>query len=118
MLLEGDASPLLPLDKLSREADNEFVIDRGNHKSTSIHEVESTRLLIDVPNCKLAPGGIVEQGTIYDTGRLVKKHRVTHDQCCPVPSKVSVKRRVIDYQLMKCMFGFYLLRIIHYIIII
>jgi hypothetical protein len=58
---------------------------------------------------------MAEQGSIDDTGLIVKKRCVTHDQSKPGPSGLSVNKCVIASPMTARMFGFCLKRIIHYI---
>jgi hypothetical protein len=133
ILHEGAVFPLDPIDKANRDLDNAYMIDHGNHKSAIKYndeflpmvETEVRRgfglvLPLDawpeIPNCSIAPLGMAEQGTIDETGRLVKKRRLTHDQSIPGPSGLSVNKRVIAATMTACMFGFCLKRIIHYIV--
>jgi hypothetical protein len=61
------------------------------------------------------PLGMVEQGSINDSGRLIKKLLVTHDHSLTGPIGLSVNKLVVISSLTGCMFGFCLKRIIHYI---
>ena len=69
-----------------------------------------------IPSCSVAPLGMVTQGTIDEHGRPATKHRMTHDQSFPGPSGKSVNNRVNSDLLPPCMFGFCLVRLIHYIV--
>ena len=44
----------------------------------------------------------------------IPNFRMMHDQSLPDPSGLSVNTRVIEEELPPCMFGFCLLRILHY----
>jgi hypothetical protein len=129
----GAFFPLTSIEKADRDTDNVFMLEYGNHKSASKFEDEFLPMIgnevlrgfglilpldswHELPNCSIAPLGMVEQGSIDDTGRIVKKRCVTHDQSTPVPSGLSVNKRVIASSMTACMFGFCLKRIIRYIV--
>jgi hypothetical protein len=59
---------------------------------------------------------MVEQGSIDNTGRIVKKRRITQGESKPGPSGLSINKRAIASSMMACMFVFCLKRIIHYIV--
>ena len=73
--------------------------------------------LFHLPRTEVAPHGILSQHTITENGDIVDKSRFTHDQSYPGQhSKKSINSRVIDEDLVSCMFGYMHLRCIHYII--
>jgi hypothetical protein len=74
-----------------------------------------TAALNKLPRCSLAPLGMVDQGSIDETGRLVKKSRLAHGLSLKGPSELSVNARVIELFLPACLFGFALRRMIHFI---
>jgi hypothetical protein len=59
----------------------------------------------EVPNFSIDPLCMVKQGYIDDTGCLIKKQCVTHDQSLPGPSGLSVNKHVVASSMMACMFG-------------
>jgi hypothetical protein len=133
VLSEGAVFPLTSIEKSDCDTDNVFMLEYGNDKSASKFEDEFLPMIgnevlrgfglvlpldswHELLNCSIAPLGMVEQGSIDDTGRIVKKRRVTHDQSKPGPSGLSVNKRGIASSMTACMFGFCLKRIIRYIV--
>jgi len=77
-------------------------------------------LPVEIINClkqtSLAPLGCHKQTTINESGTIVPKYRLTHDQSFPGPSGLSVNSRVNKNLLPPIMYSFVLSRIIHYIV--
>jgi len=71
-----------------------------------------------LPNAVIAPLGMALQDTINESGKIVPKWRITHDQSFDVDpgASRSVNKRVIDEGLTPCQFGRALIRYIHYIL--
>jgi hypothetical protein len=133
ILSEGGSYPLTPIDDDFRQEDNEFHLQRGNHKSALKHHDKLRAIVHDdvrkgfslplrkeafreIPHSVLASYRMVEQGTIDELAREVSKVRATHDQYLPGPSGLSVNRRVMVEFLAPLVFGFALQRFIHYIV--
>jgi hypothetical protein len=111
--------PLNPIEKANRDMDNAFMIDHLNHKFAIKFEDEFLPMIkseyrrgfglvpplnswSEIPNCTIAPLGMVEQGTINNTRFLVKKQCVTHEQSLSGPIGISVNRRVVATTIMAC----------------
>jgi hypothetical protein len=131
----GGNFPLEEIDDNLRIQDNNFHLQRGNHKSaTDNTKILSAMLAEDVSKAfalilpieiipyinkkiSLAPLGCPEQSTINENGERISKHRLTHDQSFPGPSTLSVNKRVIQNFLPPTnAYGFALKRMIHYIV--
>jgi hypothetical protein len=67
-------------------------------------------------NASIAPVGCHKQTTISETGQIIPKYRLTHDQSFPGPSGLSVNKRVQRNLLPPIMYSFVLLWVIHYIV--
>jgi hypothetical protein len=128
--VRGGSYPLTTIDDASRQADNEFHFQRGNHKSALKHHGKLRAIVhddvrkefslplpkeafLEIPLSALAPYGMVEQGTIDELGRAVSTARATHNQSLPGPSRLSVNRRVMVESLAPLVFGFALQHFIH-----
>ena len=71
---------------------------------------------IKIPGALACPMNVIEQLTISETGELMDKQQACHDLSFPTePSGTSVNSRVIQDELPPCMFGYCLLRVLHYI---
>ncbi|MGH7955272.1 MAG: hypothetical protein ACREOZ_04855 [Gloeomargaritales cyanobacterium] len=132
ILEKGISMPLKPLIEADRQADIEYMINRGNHKST-LRNTDIMRKLMEedvthghslpiptttiqfLKHVSVAPLGLAEQSTINESGVIVPKHRMTHDQSLAGPSDLSVNSRTIVEELQPCMFGHAIRRILHYI---
>ena len=130
----GSKWDLKKINNEDRLRDVEAAIERGNHKSAVINkeflaealakEVKKGWMLVlplekamNIPQLVMSPMGVVEQLGISHTGDFVKKKRITHDLSFPgQASKTSVNSRVIKKNLEPCMFGYTMLRIIHWIL--
>ena len=70
-----------------------------------------------IPGSLLCPMNVIEQMTISDQGKIINNQRACHDLSYKFsPSNNSVNSRVDAPQLQDCMFGHWLLRLIHFII--
>ena len=58
-----------------------------------------------LPGVLMAPMNIMEQNTIDETGKIVPKDRLTHDQSYEWRAGASVNSRVEKELLLPCMFG-------------
>jgi hypothetical protein len=130
-----DNGALFPLEKISdedRSKDLKFHLERGNHKSLSKYltfiepiiteDVEKgfalplpLEIIDRLKQITLAPLGCHRQTTINESGTIIPKYRLTHDQSFPGPSGLSVNSRVNRNLLPPIMYSFVLSRIIHYI---
>ena len=73
--------------------------------------------LLETPKIILNPMGVATRIGIDESGRFTPKDRVTHDLSFPgLSSGESVNSRTIEDNLEPIMFGFTLIRIIHYIV--
>jgi hypothetical protein len=103
--------------------DNSFMIDHGNHKSAARFEVKLLSMIEsevcfgfglvlplnswrELPNSAIDPLGMIKQGYIENTGRLAKKHHVTHYQYLTGPIGLHVNMCVVTVTTMASMFGF------------
>jgi hypothetical protein len=67
-----------------------------------------------IPNILITPMNIQKKNTINKFGRIVPKDRLTHDQSFEWSSGTSVNRRVITEELLPCMFGSCIRRIVNW----
>ena len=132
-LLSGIEFPLMPLSTQARHRDLQDALKFGNHKGVSKFPAFYRQLNIDdiqhgysipiprqdilkIPDALVCPMNVVEQLTISASGELIDKQRACHDLSFPAEtSQLSVNSRVIEEELPQCMFGYCLLRLIHYI---
>jgi hypothetical protein len=68
----------------------------------------------ELPGAVVAPCG--SQGTITETGNIIPKRRLTHDQSLLFPPCPSFNARVLEEQLTPVRYGFALSRFIHQIV--
>jgi hypothetical protein len=111
ILNNGAKFPLLLISKKYREMDLDFHLNRGNHKSVEklkemmdpLVEEDIIRdftlllpieILPKIPMSSLEPLGCHKQETVNETGVKIPKNQMTHDQCFPGPSGLSVNLRV------------------------
>jgi hypothetical protein len=133
ILDNGASFPLDPIADEIRRIDLSYHQDRGNHQALKkyasyidpVIEEEIDRgfalplpinCLSKLPKASLAPLGCHKQTTISESGDLIPKYRLTHDQSFPGPSGLSVNSRVQREKLPPIMYSFALLRIIHFIV--
>ena len=123
-----------PLDDLSdemRKSDLAEALTFGNHKGAS-SQPELLRQLIEkdvihgfglviplatvncIPGALLAPMNIMKQNTIDESGQIIPKDRLTHDQSYKWSSGTSVNSRVQFNILLPCRFGACIRRIANY----
>ena len=62
----------------------------------------------------IAPMNIQQQNTINEHGQIVPKNRLTHDQSFDWLSRTSVNSHVITKELLPCMFGSCIRRIVNW----
>jgi hypothetical protein len=133
ILENGATFPLHPIEDSSRTIDNEYLLSRGNHKSTSKHTEVINQLITEdviqgfalplpisilqkIPGASLAPLECIEQETIDSQCNKIQKFRMTHDQSFPGPSGLSINLRMIKDKLPPIMYSYVLNRTIHYIL--
>ena len=119
------------LDPDSRLSDLEDVIAFGNHKGATKNEDLLKKLVekdvkygyglvlpLDkiklIPGVLMAPMNIMNQNTINETGQIIGKDRLTHDQSYKWGSETSVNSRVRKEDLLPCRFGACVKRIINW----
>ena len=125
--------PLKPLDEELRRNNIDTSLAFGNHKGASlqpnllqklvskdVHFGYCLPLPLDkaqkIPGALLAPMNIQKQNTIDEYGRIIEKDRLTHDQSYKWLSRTSVNSRVITEELLPCMFGACIKRIVNWTI--
>lgn len=131
LLLQGSNPILDGLDFDSRANDLNEALEYGNHKSAS-EKVDLLRELVEddvihayalpIPRDKLkmmkgalvAPMGIQRQNTIDEHGKIIQKDRLTHDQSFKFGSGTSFNSRVDKDELLPCMFGKKLQRLMNW----
>ncbi len=119
----------LPSDSSGR---NQEAINFGNHKGATNDPVLLRELVEkdikygyciplplrkakQIPKLLFAPMNIQRQNTIDETGKIIDKERLTHDQSYKWSgSGTSVNSRIIKETLMPCMYGTCLKRIINW----
>lgn len=134
ILLNGSSWPLEPLDNASRLKDVEEALLFGNHNGAS-NNPELLKQLVGkdvkygyafpiplnavtrVPGLLMAPMNIAPQNTIDETGKIISKDRLTHNQSYKWKSSgTSVNSRIRKHELLPCMFGHAIRRIINWIV--
>jgi hypothetical protein len=131
ILEEGSEWPMDELDPESRLSDLEDAIAFGNHKGATKNEVLLKKLVekdvthgyglvlpLDkmklIPGVLMAPMNIMNQNTINETGQIIGKDRLTHDQSYKWGSETSVNSRVRKEELLPCRFGACIKRIVNW----
>ena len=123
-----------PLDDLPSEEcknDLEEALIFGNHKGATAKPLLLCELIAQdvmhgyclplplskigkIPGALLAPMNIMAQSTINETGKIIEKDRLTHDQSFKWASGTSINSRVDFDQLTPCRFGHCLKRIVNW----
>lgn len=116
-----------------REEERDAMLERGNHKSASENLQKAQELLQKdvrhgfsipfpahlVPRIKhglVQPIGMVTQGTVNERGERTTKHRLTQDlSFCVKHDNGSINSRIDIEQYPEMVYGWCLLRTIHYI---
>ncbi len=131
ILENGSEWPLEPLDEELRCDDVDAALAFGNHKGVSlqpdllqklvskdVHFGYCLPLPLDkaqkIPGTLLAPMNIQKQNTINKYGRIIEKDHLTHDQSYKWLSGTFVNSRMITYNLLLCMFGACIKRIVNW----
>ena len=125
-----------PLEHLEKEKERQDVIEAfefGNHKGIQINKDLFTEMMneeirrgwvIIVPRAKIlelentiiSPMNIATQMGINESGNLIEKKRLTHNQSMIYGSNTSVNSRTIEDELQDVMYGKCILRVIHDIV--
>jgi hypothetical protein len=133
ILSSGSDWPLKDLDEETRLLDFKAALERGNHKGAEKKPEELTRLvgkdvkfayalplpldkLSRIPGTVLAPMNIAAQNTIDEFGRIIAKDRLTHNQSFDFSEGSSVNSRVKKEELMPCMIGHCIKRIVNWVV--
>ena len=134
LLDKGAQFPLESISESERLNDLMGRIAKGNHKSASENadfladalkkEIQRGWILplpveaaMEIPNMEMAPLGVATHLGINADGEFIPKMRVTHDLSFPGEyTESSINSRVVEEDLEPCMFGYMLLRLIHYIV--
>jgi len=127
----GSNWPLEPLPFEQRRSDLRDALAFGNHKGAT-EQPSLLRQLVEedvcsgyglplplheihrIPGALMAPMNVIRQNTIDETGRIVEKDRLTHDQSYRWNSGSSVNSRVRKEDLPPCLFGGVIRRIINW----
>lgn len=108
-------------------------LKRGNHKSATERPDTLRALLLDdvvhgfslpipkecipdLPGAEAAPMGLTAQHTISETGEIIPKDRLTHDQTFQAGAGASVNDRCRMAEHQECVFGFALRRCVAYVV--
>jgi hypothetical protein len=131
ILQQGSTWPLEDLSEEQRLSDVLEAIKFGNHKGAQSNPETVLQLVTKdvkhgyavafpllkahlIPGVLIAPMNIMHQNTIDETGRIVEKERLTHDQSYMFGSGTSVNSRVRDDELMPCLYGACLRRLLNW----
>jgi hypothetical protein len=129
----GSSWPLTEIADDTRQAKNEELLKRGNHKSAISYAEELSNILVkevgqgwmipipttyicNLHNAEVAPVGITQQWQAYEDGSRAPKFRLTHDQSFEASIGQSVNNRVEKEKLDELYYGHSLNRLIHYIV--
>ena len=132
-LTDGSKWPLEAISEEQREKELDEALAFGNHKGASTQPELLIKLIgkdvkygysvpIPLDNVKLihglemVPMNIMLQDTIDETGRIIPKNRLMHDQSWKWSSGTSVNSRVLKELLQDCRYGFCIRRIINWAI--
>jgi hypothetical protein len=127
ILRDGTSFPLLPISTNNRIDDTTFSLPRRNHKSILKNTYKARKLIhgdvihgFQLPlrldffkGASLAPAGMAFQGSIYESGKIIEKERLTHDQSMPGTIGLSMNLRLVYEALPLCMFGVAIQSMIH-----
>ena len=134
LLTHGSNWPLSPIDDKERHIDVEEALAFGNHKGARDDTPLLHSLIMDdvtqgfvlplpldkitrIPGIILSPMNIVRQNTIDETGKIVPKDRLTHDQSFLFSgSNTSVNSRLDKSLLLPCQFGWVIRRMINWVV--
>ena len=125
---------LSPINTVSRSKDLLKGLEFGNHKGAITHKNIITKLMETdiihtyniilslratnfISDSLLTPMSMVEQNTITEHCEIVPKKQITHNQSkLFAASGTSVNKHVNKKELQDCMYGHYLIRMIHNIL--
>ena len=127
----GLNGPLNPLNKDSRCAAVNKALTFRNHKGALMQPELLKKLVLKdihfgyclllpltkatkIPDILIAPMNIQQQNTINEHRWIVLKDRLTHDQSFEWSSRTSVNSRVITEELLPCMFGSCIRRMVNW----
>ena len=133
ILENGLSWPISELADDTRASDLEEALTFGNHKRAEekpdllrefaekdithgyglVLPLEKVR---HIPGLLMSPMNIQKQNTIDETGRIVHKDRLTHDQSYEWGSGTPVNSRLDKSELLPCMFGNMSKRILNWIV--
>jgi hypothetical protein len=131
ILMQGSTWPLDDLSEEQRLSDVLEAIKFGNHKGAESNPEAILKLVSKdvkhgyavafplskahlIPGILIAPMNIMHQNTIDESGRIIEKDRLTHDQSYMFSSGTSVNSRVRTDELLPCMYGACLRRILNW----
>jgi hypothetical protein len=123
--------PLKPLNKENRLADVREALSFGNHKGALMQPDILLQLMSKdvhfgycpplplakaekIPDILIAPMNIQQQNTINEYGQIIPKDHQTHDQSFKWSLGTSVNSRVKTEELLLCMFGACIKRIVNW----
>jgi hypothetical protein len=132
-LLEGSKWPLAEISKNKQQQDLVDALTFGNHKGASQKPVILKKLIakdvkyrysIPIPlssvqlvlGLLMASMNIMEQNTIDESGQIIQKDRLTHNQSWKLSSGTSINSRVQKELLQACQYGFCIRRLINWVI--
>jgi hypothetical protein len=134
ILDDGAAFPLEPINEDLRKLDLTEALAMGNHKGATKEPQILENLMkedvfrgyslpiplnkvVEIPGAIMAPQNVARQNTIDETGKIVGKDRLTHDQSWTYSSQApSMNDRVREDELTPVQFGRTMIRVIHYIV--
>jgi len=131
ILTTGSSWPLDELDYSIRKQDLEEALTFGNHKGATqqpdlLHQLVCKDVtygyalplpldaIRNIPGVLMAPMNIQRQNTIDESGQIVEKDRLTHDQSFVWEAGASVNRRVDKSKLLPCRYGACMRRLINW----
>lgn len=134
ILTKGAIFPLDPIDETTRKIDLTEALQMGNHKGAIKQPQVLENLMaddvqrgfslpipvervIELDHAVMAPQNVARQNSIDETGKIIEKDRLTHDQSWVYSSGApSMNDRVREVELTPVQFGRTSLRMIHYIV--
>jgi hypothetical protein len=131
LLEDGSTWQLDPIDEELRQSDLQEALEFGNHKGAKQNPSLLLELVskdvkhgyavtfplskaVSIPGISLAPMNIMHQNSIDESGRIVEKDRLTHDQSFMFGSETSVNSRANTEEMFPCMYGACLRRLINW----
>jgi hypothetical protein len=133
ILRNGSKWPSEEISEENRQQDLKDALTFGNHKGTSAQPVLLKKLINkdvihgysppillssvkSIPGLIMAPMNIMTQNIINETGQIIPKDQLTHDQSWQGSSGTSVNSRTKKELLQACRFGFCIRRIVNWAI--